>query len=89
MEWIWWIFIAAAAAVLPAYIASTKGKSFFLWWIYGTVLLPVAFVHAIIIGNFGGSKQCRYCRTMVGAHHANCPRCGYEFRDMTGGEGRL
>lgn len=89
MEWIWWIFIAMAVGALPAYMASTKGKNVLLWWIYGTVLFPVALVHALALGRFGGKKQCGYCRTMVSAQAGYCPRCGYEFTDMSGGERQL
>ncbi|MFQ5464639.1 MAG: hypothetical protein ACE5EI_01790 [Thermodesulfobacteriota bacterium] len=89
MEWIWWIFILVVAAILPAYMASTKGRNFLLWWLYAAVLFPVAFVHVLTLGFFGGRKQCGYCRTMVSSLASHCPRCGYEFTDSTGGERQL
>ncbi|MGI9388346.1 MAG: hypothetical protein ACR2OX_13040, partial [Methyloligellaceae bacterium] len=33
----------------PALIARSKGRRFLPWWIYGTVLGPVAMVHAMMM----------------------------------------
>ncbi|MCG8547875.1 MAG: peptidoglycan-binding protein [Alphaproteobacteria bacterium] len=33
----------------PAFIAHSKGRSFFPWWFYGTVLGPVAMLHAMMM----------------------------------------
>lgn len=89
MQWLWWVFIDVVLAVLPGYIASTHGRSFFRWWVYGVFLLPVAFVHSLLLSQIGGSKQCGYCRTMVPANSEFCPRCGYEFMDAHDGEREL
>ncbi len=35
--------------LIPAIIASGKGKSFFLWWIYGMAIFIVALPHSLII----------------------------------------
>lgn len=37
--------------VISGAIARRKGYSFVFWWLYGTVLFPVALVHAILIIN--------------------------------------
>jgi len=34
-------------AIVAAWIAKAKGRSFFLWLLYGLVLMPVALIHAI------------------------------------------
>ena len=36
-------------SVIPAYIAQTKGKSFGAWYVYGLFLLPITFVHSLIL----------------------------------------
>ena len=36
-------------AVVAAWIAKTKDRSFFLWLIYGLVLMPVALIHALVM----------------------------------------
>ena len=33
----------------PAFIAHSKGRSFFPWWFYGTMLGPVAMLHAMMM----------------------------------------
>ncbi len=35
---------------VPAFIAKSKGrKDFWLWWVYGVFLLPVAVIHALVL----------------------------------------
>lgn len=41
-----WLFVLG---LFPGFIAKTKGRNFFLWWIYGSFLFPVALVHAILL----------------------------------------
>lgn len=43
------LFIAAGLAFIPAGIASRKGRSFGLWFLYGFLLWIVAFIHALAI----------------------------------------
>lgn len=40
-------------ALIPAYVASQKGRSALTWYIYGVVLLPIAAIHAMIIDPLG------------------------------------
>lgn len=44
-------FIAVALGLIPASIASSKGHSFFLWWVYGSLLFIFALPHSIFIGS--------------------------------------
>ncbi len=74
-----YIILAVFIGLAPAYVAFNKGRNFFLWWLYGTLLFPVALVHSFLLGHVGGKKQCGYCRTMVNYKATHCPRCGYEF----------
>jgi hypothetical protein len=41
------ISVSALTALLPAAIASWKNHSFWLWWLYGFLILIVALPHAI------------------------------------------
>ncbi|MEB7196648.1 hypothetical protein NEM98_20570 [Escherichia coli] len=43
------ILLSVVLGIVPAIIAQTKGRSFFVWWIYGTLLFIVALVHSIVI----------------------------------------
>ena len=34
---------------IPGIIAKSKGRSFFLWFIYSLLILPIALIHSILI----------------------------------------
>jgi hypothetical protein len=76
--------ILCGLALLPAFMASQKGRSFLVWWIYGVLLFPVALVHALLLGvSFAsGTKSCGFCRMKVSVTATHCPRCGHEFIDV-------
>lgn len=40
---------AALLGLIPAAIASSKGRSFFVWWVYGALLFLIALIHAIVM----------------------------------------
>jgi hypothetical protein len=43
-------FFALAWGFVPAFIAKSKGrKDFWLWYVYGFFLLPVAVIHSIVL----------------------------------------
>ncbi|MEI6871755.1 MAG: zinc ribbon domain-containing protein, partial [Verrucomicrobiota bacterium] len=37
-------------AMIPAAIASHKGRSFLGWWFYGLLIWPITLIHALLIG---------------------------------------
>lgn len=80
------LVLAPLLGLIPAWIAHKKGRSFVLWWIYGTLLFLVALVHSLLIGYSGPSKKCGYCSAMVRQDAKFCPRCGHEFLDAGGRE---
>lgn len=43
------LWLTTALGLLPATLARSKGRSFFLWWFYGASLLVVALPHAILL----------------------------------------
>ncbi len=43
------LVLAVLLGFAPGMIAHGKGRNFFLWWLYGVVLGPVALVHAMIL----------------------------------------
>jgi len=54
--------ISFGMGLLPAFMASQKGRRFVVWWVYGALLFPVAIIHALFIGaSFKrGTKNCGY-----------------------------
>jgi len=42
-------FLLAIPGLIPAVIASQKGRPFLLWWAYGTFAFVLAFPHALIM----------------------------------------
>ena len=43
------LILAILLGFAPGMIAHGKGRNFFLWWVYGVVLGPVALVHAMLL----------------------------------------
>ena len=45
------IIVYSLLGLIPAFIAKNKGKNFITWWIYGTLLFPIALVHSLVSKN--------------------------------------
>lgn len=75
------IFVALLLGLLPAYIATGKGRNFLVWWIYGAVLLPFAIFHAIAMRPaeknlvFYGMRYCPHCRKTIKIESTECEYC--------------
>ena len=71
--------------LIPALIASTKGRSFAGWWIYGSLLFIAALPHVLLIGPAPGAalerplaegtKRCDFCAEIVQAAARVCRYC--------------
>jgi hypothetical protein len=48
--WLVALDVDVVLALIPAVLARAKGQNFWLWWLYGTVCLPLApLVHALVL----------------------------------------
>lgn len=71
-------FSSLALGLLPATIAVSKGRNFFVWYIYGALLFFVAVIHAIVIKpneNAKGMRKCSSCASVISEDARICPAC--------------
>ena len=68
-------------SVIPAYIAQTKGKSFGAWYVYGLFLLPITFVHSLILDR--DDRKCPHCAELVKLEATVCKHCGNALEAQT------
>lgn len=80
------LLLAPFLGLIPAFIASSKGRSFVLWWFYGTMLFIVAFLHSLFISadqatldqqsRASGMVKCWSCAEYIRPDAFVCRYCG-------------
>jgi hypothetical protein len=94
------IFFAVILGILVGMIAKSKGREFFPWWLYGSLIFIVAIVHVLLIkpdekhaereALASGSKKCPRCAELVKREASICRFCRYDFEsaEITGSRPR-
>ncbi len=73
--------VACLLGIIPGVIASKKGHSGALWWVFGSLLFIVALPSSLLMAPAERShRQCPHCRSWIDRLAAVCARCS---RDVT------
>lgn len=89
MELVVLLVLAGILGIIPAMIASKKGRDAGAWWIYGTLLFIIALPHALLLepsqefkdqrAEASGMRKCPFCAEMVKAEARICRYCNREL----------
>lgn len=70
--------IGLIVGIILGYMAEKRGASFWLWFVYGFLLAPIAFIHAIIMAIYSKGKhgkQCVDCKEWINEEARVCKIC--------------
>ena len=65
------IFFCALIGLIPAKIASGKGRSFLGYWIFGRLAFIIALPWALLLR----TPRCPYCAERIRPEATVCPHC--------------
>ena len=83
------LVFAVVLGFIPAMVAKNRGRDFFPWWLYGSLLFVVALPHALLIKPqiadverqqlAQGLRKCSFCAEMIKPDAKVCRFCGRDL----------
>ena len=76
-----YLIVALSFGIATAVIGRSKGSSFFIWLLVGTVLPLIGLVAVILYRGEQDEpeRQCPTCHKILKLHVQVCPRCGTDL----------
>ncbi len=87
------VLLLGVLGLIPAYVARRKGRDFFLWWVFGVLLLPLAVALSLIAPARAaseaalppGRRACPACAEVIDERAPVCKYCKTRVDPASGG----
>lgn len=66
------LIIVSLLGLIPASIASNKGREFWQWWLYGALLFIIALPHSLFLEK---GVRCPHCTRWINRAATVCAHC--------------
>lgn len=88
------LLLLMLVALIPAFIASHKGRNGFIWWVYGILVFIIALPHALLLKPLTPrlryaeedpppcTKHCPFCAEKILLAAMVCRYCQHDLRTI-------
>jgi hypothetical protein len=70
--------VLALLGLIPALVALRKGRSTFLWWLFG-FSLPIVAIPSVFLVQDLNAKNCPRCVAKIKREWLRCRHCGFDY----------
>lgn len=78
------LLLCVLLGLIPAFIAQSKGRSAFIWWLYGAALFLIALPHSLLLkpretapASSPQRRACPHCAEDIQLAAKICPFCKF------------